>query len=44
MGMLVETWTSKANSTQRKGRAGRVREGHCYRLISQQVRFAFEIS
>jgi len=27
---LVETWTSKASSRQRRGRAGRTRPGECY--------------
>ena len=29
---LDEEWIAKANAKQRKGRAGRVREGTCYRL------------
>lgn len=35
MGMLVEAWVAQANATQRKGRAGRVRAGMCFRLYSQ---------
>jgi len=36
MSMLVETFTSRAASTQRSGRAGRVAEGVCYRLFSRR--------
>lgn len=31
------TWTSKASSNQRAGRAGRTEGGHCYRLYSSSV-------
>ena len=31
------TWTSKASSDQRAGRAGRTGPGHCYRLYSSAV-------
>lgn len=31
---LVETWTSKASSKQRRGRAGRTRPGECFSLSS----------
>jgi HrpA-like RNA helicase len=34
MSCLVECWVSQAAATQRKGRAGRVREGTCYRMIT----------
>lgn len=33
----VVTWTSKASSNQRAGRAGRLGPGHCYRLYSSAV-------
>ena len=33
---LVETPVSKASANQRKGRAGRTREGTCYRLYSRK--------
>ncbi|RWS28507.1 putative ATP-dependent RNA helicase TDRD9-like protein [Leptotrombidium deliense] len=29
-------WASKASCTQRQGRAGRVREGRCYRLVTSE--------
>ena len=32
---LKVIWASKSNCEQRKGRAGRVREGLCYRLVSR---------
>lgn len=31
---LVESWTSKAAAKQRRGRAGRVRKGVCYKLFT----------
>ena len=36
MSMLVEDMVSVANANQRKGRAGRVREGICYALYTRQ--------
>ena len=41
MSMLVETWVSKANARQRRGRAGRVRPGHCLRLFRKDQLAAF---
>lgn len=37
MSSLVETFVSQAAANQRKGRAGRVSEGTCYRLFSSVV-------
>uniref|UniRef100_A0A8C1B0M7 RNA helicase n=1 Tax=Cyprinus carpio carpio TaxID=630221 RepID=A0A8C1B0M7_CYPCA len=39
MSSLVETFVSKASALQRQGRAGRVREGFCFRLYPK---FRFE--
>ncbi|XDV53947.1 hypothetical protein PO909_022338 [Leuciscus waleckii] len=39
MSSLVETFVSKASALQRQGRAGRVREGYCFRLYPK---FRFE--
>lgn len=35
MSSLVSVWTSQAAASQRAGRAGRVREGTCFRLYSK---------
>ncbi|KAI1905280.1 hypothetical protein AGOR_G00014480 [Albula goreensis] len=35
MSSLVETFVSKASALQRQGRAGRVREGFCFRLFTK---------
>ena len=40
---LVRTWVSKANAKQRRGRAGRVKEGKVYRFYSR-VRHDFLMS
>jgi ATP-dependent RNA helicase DHX57 len=37
MPLLVEQFASKASIKQRRGRAGRVREGTCYKLISRST-------
>ena len=34
---LLEQWTSRASAKQRRGRAGRVVEGTCYKLFSKHV-------
>ncbi|EGD78151.1 hypothetical protein PTSG_09027 [Salpingoeca rosetta] len=39
MELLVETWVSRASAQQRRGRAGRVKPGTCYRCFSRR-RFA----
>lgn len=36
MPLLIEVFASQASMKQRRGRAGRVREGKCYKLISKQ--------
>ena len=33
---LVETWTSRASAKQRQGRAGRVRNGFCFRMFPRR--------
>jgi HrpA-like RNA helicase len=37
MPLLLEQFASKASLQQRRGRAGRVREGVCYKLISRNT-------
>ena len=39
MSLLVEDFVSRASALQRKGRAGRVRAGHCFGLYT---RYRFE--
>ncbi|RVD82610.1 uncharacterized protein DFL_007031 [Arthrobotrys flagrans] len=34
---LAETWASRASCKQRRGRAGRVREGNCYKLYTRNT-------
>jgi HrpA-like RNA helicase len=40
---LQETWVSTANSLQRRGRAGRVQPGECYRLFSRKTAAGLEV-
>jgi ATP-dependent RNA helicase DHX57 len=35
MQMLLEGWVSRASAKQRRGRAGRVRPGQCFRLFTR---------
>lgn len=37
MPLLIEQFASKASMKQRRGRAGRVREGTCYKLVSRRT-------
>eukprot|EP01060_Flectonema_neradi_P009141 TRINITY_DN16535_c0_g1_i1.p1 TRINITY_DN16535_c0_g1~~TRINITY_DN16535_c0_g1_i1.p1 ORF type:complete len:1150 (+),score=225.64 TRINITY_DN16535_c0_g1_i1:71-3520(+) len=37
MQKLVQCWVSQANAKQRKGRAGRVRPGHCFRMYTSDI-------
>ncbi|EFX01197.1 dead deah box DNA helicase [Grosmannia clavigera kw1407] len=37
MRRLAETWVSLAAAKQRRGRAGRVRPGHCYKLYTRAL-------
>lgn len=34
---LAETWASRSSCKQRRGRAGRVREGNCYKLFTKHA-------
>ena len=36
MPQLMETWVARANSRQRRGRAGRVRPGHVFFLFTRE--------
>lgn len=42
MSLLVEDFVSRASALQRKGRAGRVRAGHCFGLYTR-YRFAHRL-
>lgn len=42
MARLGTEWISKANAKQRKGRAGRVKPGECYRLYSAEAHHQME--
>ena len=37
MQLLLERWVSRASAKQRRGRAGRVRPGRCFRLYTRQM-------
>mmetsp|Transcript_39452 Transcript_39452/g.63966 ORF Transcript_39452/g.63966 Transcript_39452/m.63966 type:complete len:491 (-) Transcript_39452:183-1655(-) len=41
MTSLVQTWVSKASARQRRGRAGRVRAGKCFRLYTKRKHESF---
>ena len=37
MQLLLERWVSRASAKQRRGRAGRVRPGRCFRMYTRQM-------
>jgi HrpA-like RNA helicase len=44
LSVLRPTWISRSAAKQRRGRAGRTREGSCYHLFSRHVRATLSVA